>query len=91
MNGRPAQREMLAAADQSQNTSAQIHGVAYQNKTSSFAICQGWKRSGPHFETQKTATAVSARTTDKSRTHTQNIQMHTQSCLKETTCFSSPH
>lgn len=39
----PSTTEMLAATDERQNTSTWICGVAYQNKTSSFAICQGWK------------------------------------------------
>lgn len=35
-------KQMLAGTNQKQNTSANIHRVAYQNKTSSSAIYQGW-------------------------------------------------
>lgn len=48
--------------EQTQSARAQSHRMAYQNKTSSFAICQGQPGSGLHLKTQKTATVKAEHT-----------------------------
>lgn len=67
-------RDMFIETHHKQSSFAQTHGVAYQNKTGSFAICQGQWRSGPHFETQKTATAKSEHTSKHKNAHTELAQ-----------------
>lgn len=90
----PAQREMLRATNQRQNTAAHIYRVAYQNKTSAVQFARVgkdlvfiWKHKK---KTKKnTATVGGARTTGtKHNTHSKHTSAH-KIRFKGTTCFGS--
>ena len=77
-DGRPAQREMFAATDQRQNTSAWIHGVAYQNKTSSFAICQGRRDLVLIWRHKNSYCCRCTHNRQKQNTHSKHTHAHTE-------------